>query len=97
MKPERVIFRADKNPYLPKDTPCFLAAFPDEEAWRGRIAATPFYFDGHGTAWFEPYEEISDRYYYGTKIVHKNDPCIPLLLNAIREYYGADFVVCEKR
>lgn len=98
MKAERVIFRTYKDPYKPKNTPCFLAAFPDDEAGRGRILATPFYFDGHGTAWFEPCDEIDESYYYhSTKIVHKDDHRVLLLLNVLSRYYDADFRVCEKR
>ena len=99
MQAERVIFRTYRDPYKSKDTPCFLAVFPDDEAGRGRIAATPFYFDGHEAVFFEPYTEMSERYYYNcTKIVHKGDFRIPLLLHELSQYYGgAEFRACEKR
>ena len=100
MKAERVIFRKYKDPYKPKNAPCFLAVFPDDEANPGMIAATPFWYDmsGNGMVWFEPYTEISESFYYRTKIIHKDDFRVRFLLHDISQYYGgAEFRACEKR
>lgn len=97
MNAERVIFRTYKDPYKPKNTPCFLAAFPDDDANPGNIAAVPFWFDGHGTSFFEPYTEVSDAFYYGTKIIHSYDFRIRILLNVLSQYYGTEFTPCDKR
>ena len=78
----------------------FLAVFPDDPANPDRVPTVRFYFDGHGVAHFEPYEEIALEYYYKTKILHKKDPRIALLLKAVTDYYSTDchakFRVVEK-
>lgn len=84
---ERVIFRKEKNPYA-KDTPYYLAVFPDDEANPGRVCCLPFFFDGHGKAVFEPYGEIDIGYYYETRLVHRFDAETPKLLKALTEYYS---------
>ena len=90
---ERVIFRKEYNPYTKKWG--YLACFPDDEANRGRIAATPFHFVD-GLAVFEPYSELDFGYYYKKKIIHKEDALIGKLLDAIESYYNCKFSVCEK-
>lgn len=91
---ERVIFKREYNPYTKEWG--FLAAFPDDECNRGTIAATPFGFNRDGKPFFEPYTEIALSYYYGRKIVHRKDPMIGRLREAIEKYYGTTFRVCEK-
>ncbi|MBQ1776618.1 MAG: hypothetical protein IIZ93_00530 [Acidaminococcaceae bacterium] len=94
-KAERVIFRKEKNPYG-KDTPYYLAVFPDDEANPGRVCCLPFFFDGHGNAVYEPYCEASLNYYYKTHLVHRFDLETPKLLNAIQCYYQRPFRVMQK-
>jgi hypothetical protein len=86
---ERVIFRVEKYAYN-KETRHYLAVFPDDKANPGRVAAVPFYFDGHGKAIFEPYCEIDMGYYYDTHLVHRFDPETPKLLKAITDYYSRE-------
>lgn len=94
---EKVIFRTERNPYMP-DTECYIAAFPDDETRYGRIGCVPFYFDGYGKAWFEPYTDVYDGYYYGkTRIIHKGTPQAEKCLSAIESYYGVKFDVVEHR
>lgn len=84
---ERVIFRIEKYAY-DRETRHYLAVFPDDEANPGRVAAVPFYFDGHGQAVFEPYCEIDIGYYYETRLVHRFDAETPKLLKALTDYYS---------
>ena len=92
---ERVIFRREKYPY-DKGTPYYLAVFPDDEANPGRVAAVPFFFDGHGQAVFEPDCEIDIGYYYETRLVHRFDAETPKLLDAIQKYYNQQFQIMQK-
>lgn len=92
---ERVIFRTEYDPYMKMEK--YLAVFPDDQAFPGRIAYVPLYFTEHGTT-FECYDEMSLDYYYGeTKIVHKNNEIVKRLLNALRDFYGDEFRAVEKR
>lgn len=91
---ERVIFRKEFNP-LTKGFD-YLAAFPDDEAGRGRIAVSPFALKNDGTAVFEPYTEVPFDYYYRNKLVRRRDPKVGALRRAIEDHYGTKFRVCEK-
>ena len=96
---ERVIFRKEKNPYA-KDTPYYLAVFPDDKAIPGRLVCVPLYFNSNGDAIFEPCCEIDKAYYYSTHLVHRFDPEAPKLLKAITDYYSnevpAKFRIIQK-
>lgn len=99
MNTEKVIFRREYDRYRKEWT--FLAVFPGTGANPGCYAAVPFRFVkelcGKLTAIFEPFCEVSHGYYYkNTRIVHKTDPAVPELLEAISRYFGAAFQVCEK-
>ena len=91
---ERVIFRKEYNPFTKGFD--YLAAFPDDEAGRGRIAVSPFALKTDGTAVFEPYTEVSFSYYYKNRIIHRGDSIIGKLRKAVEDYYGTTFRVCEK-
>lgn len=91
---ERVIFRKEFNPCTKEWG--FLAAFPDDESARGRIAVTPFTLNDDGTATFEPYTEIPMDYYYRNKLVRRRDPKSAVLSNIVNKYYNTKFRVCEK-
>lgn len=96
---ERVIFRQEKNPYVPGGV-SFLAAFPDDRVAPGRIGCTPFYFN-QGMVFFEPYTEVDRKYYTDkTRIIHKTDDRVPKLLQAVTDYYSnevpAKFRAVEK-
>lgn len=92
---ERVIFRKEKYPY-DKETPHYLAVFPDDQANPGRVCCTPFYFTVDGTAIFEPYTEADMGYYYQTNLVHRFDAETPKLLDAIQKYYNQQFQIMQK-
>lgn len=95
MDKEKVIFRREYDPYRKEWT--FLAVFPEEEANRGRIAAVPFWFDGHNIAWFEPFCEVDRMYYLNrTRIIHKKEAIVEKLLSAIENRYDQQFRVVEK-
>ena len=91
---ERVIFRKEYNPITKEFD--YLAAFPDDEAGRGRIAVSPFALKMDGTAVFEPYTEVPLSYYYAKKIIRRNSPEMGMLRKTIEDYYGTKFRVCEK-
>ena len=65
MELERVIFRREYDTYMKMWK--VLCVFPDSEANPGRIECQSMYFDGHGTAWFEPFTECTIPYYWSTK------------------------------
>ena len=102
---ERVIFREEKNPYMP-GIPYYLALFPDDPACPGRINSVSLHFVNdpyYGTgeiAIFEPCCEIDFGYYYKTRIIHKNDSRAEKLLKAVTDYYStevpAKFRIVEK-
>lgn len=95
MTTEIVIFRREYNKYTKEHG--FLACFPDDEANLGRIQSLPFHFSGVLTI-YECHDEISLDYFYHRKIVHKDDPIIPKLVDALKRFYGDDisFKVIEK-
>ena len=97
---ERVIFREEKNPYMP-GIAHFLAVFPDDPALPGRVNSVPFHFSPDGEkAYFEPCGEIDLGYYYKTRIIHRNDKIAEKLLQAVTEYYSSEvpakFRIVEK-
>lgn len=95
MEKEKVIFRKEYDNYMKIWK--YLAVFPEERGLFGRICAVPFYFDGYWKAWFEPFCEMDCCYYYkSTKIIHKNDAIIPILLSALKERYEEEYRVMEK-
>lgn len=99
MRKEKVIFRAAKNPYISEQQ--YLAIFPGDPAALGKVLSLPFYFSRddmeHGKVWFEPYIEADVGYLHReTKIVHKSDARIPVLLRAVEEYVEGQFQVAEK-
>ena len=96
-KKEKVIFRREYNPY--QKVWNYLACFPDDEKetnW-SYIGCIPFYLEDENNpdTWVrEPYSSMSYSYYYGTKIIHKNDPIIPTLvatLNSMELQDGTDY------
>ena len=91
---EKVIFRIEKDPYMP-NVDKFLAIFPEDEANRGHICAVPFYMKGEHW-YFEPYGEISYRYMYRCRIIHKRNPIVPILVAVLEERYGGTYKVVEK-
>lgn len=96
---ERVVFRTEKDPFMPWLTK-YVAAFPEDLATTGNIAYVSFYFNDDGRAVFEPYSEMDSSYYYKkTKLVHKNSAEAQKCLEAVTAYYAnlnAVFVVAEK-
>ena len=99
MMKEKVIFRAGKNPYVSEQQ--YIAVFPDDPAGFGKVLSLPFYFSydnlERGKVWFEPYTEVDVGYLHReTKIVHKSDARIPVLLRAVEEYVEGQFQVAEK-
>ena len=75
----------------------YLALFPDDPAQPGRVECVPFFFDNHGTAFFEPCSEADIGYIHRkTRIIHKKDPVAETLLKAISNYYGMPFRIAEK-
>lgn len=98
MTKEKVIFRREKpNELHEKGAFYFLAAFPEELSNPGTVACLPFHvFCGTNRPVFEPFCEVSLDYYYGTKIVHKNEMAAQACLEAVQDYYGAEFAVVEK-
>lgn len=90
---ERVIFREEYDPY--KKQWGYLAIFPDDEANPGRVGCVGF-SQGYDEWVFEPYGEADIRYVLSKKIIHKNDPRIPDLLDALESYYDTQFRVVEK-
>ena len=95
MSKEKVVFRTEKNPYMPGEF--FLAAFPKAPANPGSVCVLPFYFDDQDRAVFEPFTEASYEYYYNsTKLVHKNTDKAKACLAAIEKFYETQFDVREK-
>ena len=90
---ERVIFRKEYNPYTKKWG--YLACFPDDEANAGYIVSVPMYFFGD-MAIFENCTELSLKYYYSKKILHKADPDAWKCVDALERRYGCGFKICEK-
>lgn len=89
MSKERVIFRRERNREATKyEQDFFLACYPDEEANTGTILALPFHFTNDGLTVIECHDEISLDYYYQQKIIHKNDPIISKLIDAIERIYN---------
>ena len=75
----------------------YLAVFPDDPANPGRVECVPFFFDGHGTVFFESCCEADWRYCLEkTRIVHKRDPIAETLLKTVSQYYNASFRMVEK-
>jgi len=75
----------------------FLALFPDDKANPGRVVCLPFFFDGHGTAHFEPYGEADWHYLLTkTRIVHKRDPIAETLLGTVSKYCESELLMMEK-
>lgn len=93
MEKERVIFREEYDPY--RKQICYLAIFPDDEAYPGRVAVIPFGYV-QGDVFFEPYTEIDYGYMLRKKIVHKNDSRIPRLKRDIGKRYDIELEVIEK-
>ena len=92
---ERVIFRREYNEY--QKSWDYMAVFPDDEANPGRVVAVIFYFDSYGKAWFYTDEvDISYLHSNRTRIIHKNDAEIPMLLEAVKSMFGGEYKVCEK-
>lgn len=98
---EKVIFRREYEPYMKQWQ--YLACFPDDPAeYPGAyINGIPFYFTSENHWIREPYTGMSYGYYMKTKIIHKNDPIIPMLLKALESMGiqddNAGFKVVEKK
>lgn len=75
----------------------YLALFPDDETNPGMVECLPFFFDGHGTAHFEPYCEADWGYILGkTRIVHKWDAIAETLLKTVSAYCESELKLMEK-
>ena len=77
---ERVAMRREYDPFMEIEK--VMCVFPDDRVNLGRLCYVVMWFDGHGTAWFEPYGECSYGYYLSTKPLHDMemvDRCIKAL------------------
>lgn len=92
-KKERVIFRKEFDRKINKER--YYAIFPDEPANLGKVCYITFYYC-EDMVFFEPFGEMSLEYYWKTKVIHKSDPIIKKLYQAVRNYYQDDFQVMEK-
>jgi len=88
---ERVIFRTEYDDNMEK----YLAIFPDDSAFPGRIAYIPFYFTEHNTV-FECYGEMDLDYYYSKTKSIKDNKIVKRLLNTLENYCGMEFRVVKK-
>lgn len=91
---EKVIFREEYDPYTKSWG--YLAIFPEDEANLGRVACIPFHKDRFNSWVFEPYTEADINYVLSKKIIHKNDPRIPDLVDALENQYDTNVTVVEK-
>lgn len=94
---ERVIFRREYDPYM--EMWKYLCIFPDDPANPGMVSCLSMYKEVHyGTnKWiYEPLSEANIFYIYKQKIVHKNDPIIPELVQVLKDIYGGEYRVMEK-
>lgn len=91
---EKVIFREDYDEY--KDVHGYVAVLPQQPANRGRVVAIFFYFEDDGRAWFDSFDEWDINYVLSKKIVHKWDPRIPMLVEAMSNQFDMQFVVVER-
>lgn len=92
-KKGKVIFRKEYDPYLKQDR--YYAIFPDDPANYGNLCFVSFHFC-EDMVFFDPYDEMSMEYYWKTKVIHKDDPIIPQLYEAIKTYYDEEFQIAEK-
>ena len=95
---ERVIFRRERDPYTKKWN--YIACFPDDPAYVywSFIGGIPFYLkdENDPTSWVrEPYASMAYGYYIKTKIIHKNDPIIPVLVAALESMELQDDPDCN--
>ena len=77
---ERVAMRIEYDPFMEIEK--VMCVFPDDRACFGRLCCLTMWFDGHGTAWFEPYMECDYNYYLSLKPlkdVEMIDRCIKAL------------------
>ena len=92
---EKVIFRREYDPYQKRWG--YIAGFPDDEAYRGRIGCIPFKIEEDGEGIFEPYTEVDKYYFLAKKLVHKGTEEAEKCLNVLKKMYDEeDFVVVEK-
>lgn len=91
---EKVIFRKCKDRYAGD---YYMAIFPDEEVLPGRVCIVDMWKNGDGWT-HDSFAEINKSVIWGseTKIVHKNDPIVAELVNALKQFYGGEYQVCEK-
>lgn len=94
-KLERVVFRRE----VPQEKGAFyfLAAFPEESTNPGTVACLPFHVPHNSDKpIFEPFCEVSLDYYYITKPIHQGELAAKACMEAVQNYYGAEFAFAEK-
>ena len=90
---EKVIFRKGKNEYVGE---FYMAIFPNDPANRGNVCYVDLWHDKDG--WTNDCYSEGDKYIISKyKIIHKNDPVVPELIDALKKLYGdIEYEVCEK-
>lgn len=90
---EKVIFRREYDPYMEMEK--YLAIFPDDPASPGRVVCVPIYQTAY--QWYKDCVDEADlSYIYKCKIVHKREDITSYLVDALKEFYGGEYEVCEK-
>ena len=92
---ERVIFRRNKNQYAPNRRE-YLCIYPDDQANPGHYLYTTIWRDVYGKWTMGCHCEGKQTYFLEQKIVHKTDPIIPVLLEALKNIYGYEFEAVER-
>lgn len=92
-EPERVVMRREYDPFMEIEK--VLCVFPDDRANPGKLCYVVMWFDGHGTAWFEPYGEC-DYYYYLHLKPLKDVEMVEKCKAALEARYGGKFKVVQK-
>ena len=93
MEVERVVMRREYDPFMEIEK--VMCIFPDDRANLGRLCYVIVWFDGHGTAWFEPYGECTYTYYLSLKPL-KDVKMVEKCKAALEERYGGKFKVVQK-
>lgn len=92
-EPEHVVMRREYDPFMEIEK--VLCVFPDDRANPGKLCYVVMWFDGHGTAWFEPYGEC-DYYYYLHLKPLKDMEMAEKCKKALEDRYGGKFKVMQK-
>lgn len=89
---EKVIFRRRFDPYMNIMT--YMCIFPDDPANPGRICYVDIW--KNPTWCHDCYDEADISCVYEYPIIHKSEPEIPALVEALKDIYGGDYKVVEK-